>query len=140
MRVCSCLCQGRLTTTLCVLVSRSPGKHLCVFVSWSPDTHPRVLVSWSPDNHPCVLVSRSPDNHPTERDIEQQFEGNICRCTGYRSIFSASDLGVHRACLCVVWVNYIGLVSPKATSAAARSIFSLVPTLHIDLNHTPILT
>ncbi len=75
----------------------------------------------------CGLLSNRPE--PTKREIQDVFDGNLCRCTGYRPILTgmetfASDWTVedeHRRMKC------LGEEATAAMTPAARPRFALPP-------------
>ena len=52
------------------------------------DSHTLTLSMWVKRSVPkCSLLQENPA--PTQQDIEDNFDGNLCRCTGYRAILDS---------------------------------------------------
>ena len=52
------------------------------------DSHTLTLSVWVKRSVPkCSLLQENPA--PTQQDIEDNFDGNLCRCTGYRAILDS---------------------------------------------------
>ncbi|KAI8053194.1 molybdopterin binding aldehyde oxidase/xanthine dehydrogenase [Syncephalis plumigaleata] len=66
------------------------GKHI-VTVEGTTSTNARYAVWFCTPGMVLSLYTLLRNNpNPNERDIENAFDGNICRCTGYRSILNAA--------------------------------------------------